>query len=105
MRSVCAPGRRVIKAEKTTFEPASAIVSHSLSFVAFYLDIATERESGVPITVHAWHLPVTESLCSRHNKAVDRPASRIYLREWLVPPILLPVFFGLVVAVAVIVQW
>jgi hypothetical protein len=27
------------------------------------------------------------------------------LREWLVPPILLPVFLGLLVAGAVIVQW
>lgn len=81
-------------------------MSHSLSFVAFSLDIATERESGVPITVHAWHLPVTESLCSRHNKAVDMSSIQKFdLREWLVPPILLPVFFGLVVAVAVIVQW
>ena len=103
MRSVCAPSRRVIKMEKTIRAGVGDNVA--FSFVAFSLDIATERESGVPITVHAWHLPVTESLCSRHNKAVDRPASRIYLREWLVPPILLPVFFGLVVAVAVIVQW
>jgi hypothetical protein len=27
------------------------------------------------------------------------------LREWLVPPILLPLLFGLVIAGAVIVQW
>ena len=27
------------------------------------------------------------------------------LREWLVPPILLPLLFGLVVAAVVIVQW
>jgi len=27
------------------------------------------------------------------------------LREWLVPPILLPIFLGLVVAGAVIVRW
>ena len=27
------------------------------------------------------------------------------LRDWLVPPILLPLLFGLVVAAVVIVQW
>jgi hypothetical protein len=27
------------------------------------------------------------------------------LREWLVPPVLLPVLFGWVIAAAVIVQW
>ena len=27
------------------------------------------------------------------------------LREWLVPPILLPLLFGLVIAGAVVIQW
>lgn len=27
------------------------------------------------------------------------------LREWLVPPILLPLFFGVVIAGAVIIRW
>jgi hypothetical protein len=27
------------------------------------------------------------------------------LREWLVAPILVPLFFGLVIAAAVIIQW
>jgi hypothetical protein len=27
------------------------------------------------------------------------------LREWLVPPILVPLFFGLVVAGAVVIRW
>jgi hypothetical protein len=27
------------------------------------------------------------------------------LREWLVPPILLPIFLGLLIAAAVIVRW
>jgi len=58
------------------------------------------------ITVHAWHLPVTESLRSRHNKAVDMSnIQKFVLREWLVPPILLPVMFGLVLAGAIIFQW
>jgi len=49
---------------------------------------------------------VTESLCSRHNKAVSMSnIQKFDLRAWLVPPILLPLLFGLVVAGAVIVQW
>jgi hypothetical protein len=27
------------------------------------------------------------------------------LREWLVPPVLLPIFFGLLIAAAVIFRW
>jgi hypothetical protein len=27
------------------------------------------------------------------------------LREWLVPPILLPIFLGLLIAGAVVIQW
>jgi hypothetical protein len=27
------------------------------------------------------------------------------IREWLVPPVLLPIFFGLLLAAAVVVQW
>mgnify|MGYP007073116262 CR=1 FL=1 len=74
--------------------------------VAKYLDIVTERASAALITVRARHLPVTESLRSRHNKAVSMSnIQKFDLRAWLVPPILLPLLFGLVVAGAVIVQW
>lgn len=52
------------------------------------------------------HLPVTESLCSRQNKAVNMPdIQKFDLREWLVPPILLPLICGLVIAGAIIMQW
>jgi hypothetical protein len=45
-------------------------------------------------------------LRSRHTKAVSMPdIQKFDLREWLVPPILLPLLFGLVVAAAVIIQW
>jgi hypothetical protein len=27
------------------------------------------------------------------------------LREWLVPPVVLPIFFGLLIAAAVVVHW
>jgi hypothetical protein len=30
---------------------------------------------------------------------------KIDLREWLVPPVLLPIFFALLIAATVIVQW
>jgi hypothetical protein len=26
-------------------------------------------------------------------------------REWLVPPVLLPIFFGLLIAAALVIQW
>ena len=31
--------------------------------------------------------------------------SKFGLREWLVPPVLLPIFFALVIAGAVLIQW
>src|SRR5882757_9887036 len=36
--------------------------------LAISLDIVTERASAARITVHAWQLPVTEGLYSRHEK-------------------------------------
>ena len=79
---------------------ASSQFTHQL--VTISLDIAAERASVVRITVHAWHLPVTESLRSRHSMS---DIQKFDLREWLVPPILLPLFFGLIIAGAIIIQW
>lgn len=31
--------------------------------------------------------------------------SKFNFREWLVPPVLMPIFFGLLIAAAVIAQW
>jgi hypothetical protein len=31
--------------------------------------------------------------------------SKFHVREWLVPPVLLPLFFGLLIAAAILVQW
>ena len=31
--------------------------------------------------------------------------SKFSVREWLVPPVLLPIFFALLIAAAVIIQW
>jgi hypothetical protein len=33
------------------------------------------------------------------------PNSRFDLREWLVPPVLMPVFLVLLVAAAMVIQW
>jgi hypothetical protein len=30
---------------------------------------------------------------------------KLNIREWLVPPVLLPIFFALLIAGAVIIQW
>ena len=32
-------------------------------------------------------------------------ALKFDLRDWLVPPVLMPIFFALLIAAAVIVQW
>jgi hypothetical protein len=31
--------------------------------------------------------------------------SKFDLRDWLVPPVLLPIFFALLIAAAVLIQW
>jgi len=60
----------------------------------------------VLITVHAWQLPVTESLHSRHKKAVRMAGTQKFdLREWLVGPILVSISLGLMIAGAVIIRW
>jgi hypothetical protein len=47
-----------------------------------------------------------ESLRFRLNAAVTMSNTQKFdLREWLVPPILLPLLFGLVIAGAVVIQW
>jgi hypothetical protein len=45
-------------------------------------------------------------LRSRLNAAVNMSNTQKFdLREWLVPPILLPLLLGLVIAGAVVIQW
>jgi hypothetical protein len=42
----------------------------------------------------------------RDPKAVDMSnLSKFSIREWLVPPVLLPIFFVLLVAAAMLIQW
>ena len=55
----------------------------------------TDGEPAALVTVCAWHLSVTESLRSRHNEAVTMSNVQEFdLRERLVPPNLVPLFFG-----------
>ena len=76
-------------------------------FFEISLDIVTERASAGFITVHIWLLSVTESLeLPPQNRAVAMSGIQKFdLREWLVPPILVPLFLGLIVAGSVIVRW
>jgi len=30
---------------------------------------------------------------------------RSSVREWLIPPVLLPIFFGLLIVAAIVIQW
>jgi hypothetical protein len=42
----------------------------------------------------------------RDQKAVKMSSiSKLSIREWLVPPVLLPVFFVMLVAAAMLIQW
>jgi len=71
------------------------------------VDFVTERASVAGITVPIWPLSVTESLeLPPQDGAVVMPdIHKFDLREWLVPPILIPLVVGLIVAGAVIMRW
>jgi hypothetical protein len=59
------------------------------------------------ITARPRLLSVTESIALPPQQAggsmPDTP--QFDFREWLVPPVLLPVFFGLLIAAAIVLQW
>jgi hypothetical protein len=59
------------------------------------------------ITARPRLLSVTESMCSRLNQAGGpmRDTPKFDFREWLVPPVLLPILLGLLIAAAVVIQW
>ena len=59
------------------------------------------------ITARPWLLSVTESVAlpPRQREGGQMSDTRKFdLREWLVPPVLMPIFFGLLIAAAVIIQ-
>jgi hypothetical protein len=68
------------------------------SKVYYMLDI-TARPPG-PLTV----LRVS-TLASTIGGAHMPDTPKLNIREWLVPPVLLPIFFALLIAGAVIIQW
>ena len=60
------------------------------------------------ITARPRLLSVTESIAlppqpNRRSEMPDTPKFDVH--EWLVPPVLLPVFLGLQIAAAVVLQW
>ena len=59
------------------------------------------------ITARPRPLSVTESIAlPPRPQAVDMSSiNKFSIREWLVPPILLPIFFVLLVASAMIIRW
>ena len=58
------------------------------------------------ITARPGLLSVTESVALPPKpKGGHMPNSRFDLREWLVPPVLTPIFLVLLVAAAMVIQW
>jgi hypothetical protein len=59
------------------------------------------------ITARPRLLPVTESIAlPPRPEAVNMSnISKSSIREWLVPPLLLPIFFVLLTAAAMLIQW
>jgi len=46
-------------------------------------------------------------VCSRRDQEAVTMSdmSKFSVREWLVPPVLLPIFFALLIAAAMLIQW
>jgi hypothetical protein len=59
------------------------------------------------ITARPRLLSVTESIVlpPQPSRRSDVEALKFDFREWFVPPVLLPVCFGLLIAAAVVIQW
>ena len=59
------------------------------------------------ITARSGLLSVTESVAlpPRPKGGHMSDVSKFNLSEWLVPPVLMPIFFALLIAAAVVFQW
>jgi hypothetical protein len=59
------------------------------------------------ITARPWPLSVTESIALPPQPAggsmPDTP--KFDFREWLIPPVLMPIFFALLIAAAAVLHW
>lgn len=88
--------------------PSLKIRQVSASVFCLLAGYYQRRRLTTNITARPRLLSVTESftLPPQPKQAVIVSQSRQFsLREWLVPPILLPVFLGLLVAAAMVIQW
>jgi hypothetical protein len=81
--------------------------THALANQSFeiYLDIVRKRVSAPAITVRSLASIGDRELELPPKKAVSMSIQKFNLREWLVPPILVPAFLGLLIAGAVIIRW
>jgi hypothetical protein len=71
-----------------------------------YLDIVRKRVSAPAITVQpSASIGDREFELPPKKEAVSMSIQKFNLREWLVPPILVPALLGLLIAGAVIVRW
>jgi hypothetical protein len=82
--------------------------THALANQSFeiYLDIVRKRVSAPAITVQPLvSIGDREFELPPKKEAVIMSIQKFNLREWLVPPILVPAFLGLLIAGAVIIRW
>ena len=71
-----------------------------------YLDIVRKKVSAPAITVQPLaSIGDREFELALEEEAVSMSIQKFNLREWLVPPILVPAFLGLLIAGAVIIRW
>jgi hypothetical protein len=70
-----------------------------------YLDIVTKRVSAPAITVQPLASIGDREFELPPKTAVSTSIQKFNLREWLVPPILVPAFLGLLIAGAVLIRW
>jgi hypothetical protein len=68
---------------------------------------SANRHYILVITARPRLLSVTESIALPPRPRGDQMSniSNFSVREWMVPPVLLPIFFALLIAAAVLIQW
>jgi hypothetical protein len=82
--------------------------THALANQSFeiFLDIVRKRVSAPAIIVQPLvSIGDRELELPPKKEAVSMSNQKFNLREWLVPPILVPAFLGLLIAGAIIIRW
>jgi hypothetical protein len=88
---------------QTGGDETHALTNHSFEI---YLDIVRKRVSAPAITAQpSASIGDREFELPPKKEAVSMSIQKFNFREWLVPPILVPAFLGLLIAGAVIVRW